>query len=186
MTHADLLKLLLPPEAIEPGGLHIGIELAAEGAALDAVQAAAVQLLEESDPRTTAALLPDFERVYGLPESYVTGTQSFGERRVALVAKATMAGAQSRQFFIDLAATIGYAITITEHSPHNTELDTEQPATGDEERFTWTVNCGATTVREATTEDDTEMATAVWGNDLLEAFINRYKPAHTLALFAYA
>ena len=30
------------------------------------------------------------------------------------------------------------------------------------------------------------MATAVWGNTLLECVINRFKPAHTLVLFLYS
>lgn len=150
------------------------------------VDGTAAFVVEEADPRTTAALLADWERVYGLPEPHVIGEQSFQARRDALVAKVTMEGGQSPAFYIALVGAIGYAITITERSPHNTELDTEQPITSDEEAYVWIVHCGATTVREATTEDDTEMATAVWGNDLLEAFITRYKPAHTLALFAYA
>lgn len=188
MRHADLLALLLPPVALDPNGPNLATELAAEGNALDGVQAAADQILDEADPRTTAAMLPDWERVYGLPDPYVVAAgidQSFQERRAALVAKATLQGGQSRAFFIALAAALGYAITITEGAPQTTESDTEYPVYDEQYRFVWWANAPAVTVRDRTSEDDSEMATAVWGNGLLEAMINRYKPAHTLALFAY-
>jgi uncharacterized protein YmfQ (DUF2313 family) len=189
MTHADLLKLLLPPASIDPNGGAIGAELRAEGNALDLAWGAADQLLAEIDPRTTSALLADWERVYGLPEAAVTAlgiVKSIQERRAALVAKVIMQGGQSRAFFIALALSLGYVITITECAPHSTEHDTEHPIYNEEYRFVWFVNSALATVRELTTEDDTEMATAVWSNALLEAVIKRYKPAHTLALFAYS
>ena len=64
-------------------------------------------------------------------------------------------------------------------------MDSEDPVTDEQYRFIWYVNAALNTVRELTTEDDTEMATAVWGNTLLECTINQFKPAHTLAIFAY-
>ena len=189
MTHSNLLKLLLPPSSLDPNATALGAELAAEGNALDLALGYADQLLAEADPRTTAAMLADWERVYGLPDPYITAAgiaQSIQERRAALVAKVTMQGGQSKAFFIALAQSLGYAITITECSPHTTEFDTEHPDYDEQYRFVWYVNSALNTVRDRTSEDDTEMATAVWGNGLLEAVINRYKPAHTYVLFAYS
>lgn len=189
MIHADLLKLLLPPSSIDPNGPAISAELAAEGAALDAAYYSAVQLLDEADPNTTTVLLPDWERVYGLPDACVAAAgivQSTQERRAALVAKVNMVGGQSRAFFIGLAADLGYAITITEYAPHTTEHDSEHPITDDPWRFVWQVNAPLNTIREQTTEDDTEMALEVWGNKLLECVISRFKPAHTHLIFAYS
>jgi uncharacterized protein YmfQ (DUF2313 family) len=189
MMHVDLLRLLLPPSSIDPMGPALSVELVADGNVLDLAQSSGDQILLEADPRTTAAMLADWERIYGLPEAYISalGTpQSFQERRTMLVAKVTMQGGQTKAFFIALAAAIGYAITITECMPATTEYDTESPIYDEQYRFLWFVNAPSVTVRELTSEDDTEMATAVWGNALLEAIINRYKPAHTLALFAYS
>jgi len=82
------------------------------------VDGRAADLLEqESDPRHTVELLPDWERNWGLPEECIVAPQSIGERQNALVHKMTMIGGQSRQFFIDLAASIGYTITISEYAP---------------------------------------------------------------------
>jgi uncharacterized protein YmfQ (DUF2313 family) len=189
MIHADLLKRLLPPSAIDPGAPAISAELSAEGAALDLAAAAGDALLDEADPRTTAALLADWERVAGLPDGCVLAsgiTQSSAQRRAALVARITMQGGQSAAYFVALALSLGYVVTITEGHPHVTEHDTEDPATDELYRFIWYVNAALYAVTELTTEDDTEMATAVWGNTLLECVINRFKPAHTLVLFLYS
>jgi uncharacterized protein YmfQ (DUF2313 family) len=189
MTHADLLKLLLPPASIDPNGPSISTELMAEGRALDRAQGDAEQLLLEADPRTTVVLLPDWERVYGLPESCICQAGialSIAERRAVLVAKVNMKGGQSRAFFIALAASLGYAVTITECHPQTTEDDSEYAARDEQYKFVWTVNSALYTLRDLVSEDDTEMATAVWGNTLMECVINRYKPAHTFVLFDYS
>jgi uncharacterized protein YmfQ (DUF2313 family) len=73
-------------------------------------------LLEiESDPRATMELLPDWERNWGLPDPCYSEPQTIGERQRALVMRMTMEGAQSREFFIGVAASIGYTITISEY-----------------------------------------------------------------------
>jgi uncharacterized protein YmfQ (DUF2313 family) len=76
----------------------------------------ASKLLEqESDPRITLELLEDWERNWGLPDPCYQAPLTIAERQQALVMRMTMLGAQSRQFFIDVAAQIGYTITITEY-----------------------------------------------------------------------
>lgn len=189
MSHADLLKLLLPPVSIDLGAPALAAELAAEGAALDAAAAKADGLLDEADPRTTAALLADWERVAGLPDGCIVASgvaQSSAQRRAALVARITMLGGQSAAYFVALALALGYVVTITEGHPHTTQHDTQDPVTDEEYRFIWYVNAPLDTVINKTTQDDTQMPTAVWGNTLLECVINRFKPAHTLVLFLYS
>jgi uncharacterized protein YmfQ (DUF2313 family) len=80
------------------------------------VDGRAADLLErESDPRQTIELLLDWERNWGLPDPCYAEPQTIGQRQVALVMRMTMEGAQSREFFIEIAAMIGYTITITEY-----------------------------------------------------------------------
>jgi uncharacterized protein YmfQ (DUF2313 family) len=80
------------------------------------VDSRAADLLEqESDPRRTMELLPDWERNWGLPDPCYEEPQTIGERQQALVMRMTMLGAQSREFFIDIAAQLGYTITISEY-----------------------------------------------------------------------
>jgi uncharacterized protein YmfQ (DUF2313 family) len=80
------------------------------------VDGRAADLLEtESDPRTTFELLPDWERNWGLPDPCYEAPQTISQRQLALVMRMTMQGSQSREFFIGVAAMIGYSITITEY-----------------------------------------------------------------------
>lgn len=84
----------------------------------------ASKLLEmESDPRTTIELLPDWERNWGLPDPCYQSPQTIAERQLALVMRMTLWGAQSREFFIGIAAMIGYTITITEYRPFFIAMD---------------------------------------------------------------
>lgn len=188
-SHTALLKASLPPGSYDPNGSNLGAELTAEGNALDLAQWYADQILIEADPRTASLMLADWERVYGLPDGCVVAAaivQSTGERRAALVAREAMQGGQSRAYFIALAASIGYAITITEGHPHTTQDDTQDPVNNNLQRFVWYVNAPLNTVINKTTQDDTQMATAVWNNTMLECVINRFKPGEMLVLFLYS
>lgn len=84
---------------------------------------AADLLKRESDPRITLELLEDWERNWGLPDPCYSAPQTIGERQVALVQRMTIEGAQSREFFIGVAAQLGYEITITEYRPFMVGVD---------------------------------------------------------------
>lgn len=82
------------------------------------VDARAGDLLEqESDPRKTIELLPDWERAWGLPDPCLQEPLTIGERQRVLVQRITMLGAQSRDWFKEVASWLGYDITIDEFSP---------------------------------------------------------------------
>lgn len=80
-------------------------------------QLAELLLVRESDPRTTVILLSDWERAWGLPDKCLAELQTVADRQIALVHKMTMIGAQSREFFVGVAKSIGYDITIREWAP---------------------------------------------------------------------
>lgn len=68
-AYARVLKALLPPGRVwrtDPDGTVSKLFLAA-GDELERVELRARDLLEEADPRTANELLPDYERVLGLP-----------------------------------------------------------------------------------------------------------------------
>jgi uncharacterized protein YmfQ (DUF2313 family) len=88
------------------------------------VDGRAADLLEiESDPRKTVELLPDWERNWGLPDPCYTAPQTIAARQAALVARMTLYGSQSREFYINFAAQLGYSITITEYRPWMVGID---------------------------------------------------------------
>lgn len=162
--------------------------LAGLSAELSRVDGRAWQLLEEADPRTTAELFLDLERVAGLPDACAEafgGEQTMAQRRAALVGKLTMLGGQSPAYFIGLAAAIGYAITITEFREHTVEDDVESLLYDEAWNFAFQVNAALDSVNDITVESGVEESIASWGNALLECVIKRVKPAHTIALFSY-
>jgi len=109
---------LLPQGQAWPKSPGTTLDLACRGLAeyWGYVDGRAADLLEtESDPRETIELLPDWERNWGLPDPCYQAPLSVDERQLALVMRMTMQGAQSREFFIGVAAQMGYTITISEY-----------------------------------------------------------------------
>lgn len=149
----------------------------------------ATQLAEESDPRTTAELFGDWERVAGFPyscvEAYATSNEQ-SARRAALLGRLATLGGQSRAYFVAVAAALGYDISISEFVPHSVLDDVEASVVGQRWAFAWQVNAGEYSVNEISTESLVTEPLAAWGNDLLECVIKRLKPAHTNVLFAYS
>ncbi|MFG6462248.1 YmfQ family protein [Roseateles sp. DXS20W] len=159
--------------------------LAAELARLDA---RAALLLAETDPAATTELLPDWERVVGLPDPCVTLAQTVAQRRQALEGRLTAVGGQSRRFFVQLAARLGYAITIDEFASAAAATAAGITFTGDGWAHTWRVNVptsvSVTPFRAGAGAAGEPLR--AWSNEVLECQFNRYKPAHTRVLFAYA
>lgn len=185
-THAELLARLLPPVSYDSRGQYIGAALAAEGALLDTALARSNELLREADPRSVLESLEDWERVYGLPDPCVGPGQSFEVRRAALVAKVDGQGGLSRQYFIDLAARLGYTITIDELTPHSVISPVNHALYGTGVRFTWLVYAPATTNFYHSVSGPVNEALSVITNNLLECVFQRLKPAHTTVLFNYS
>ena len=105
-----------------------------------------------------------------------------------MVQKITNLGGQSLQFFIDLAAQLGYTITITEFQPFQVSENAVGDAlNGDPWIYAWQVNAPAGAIREFKVgESAVGDPLRNWGDDLLECVIERLKPAHTHVIFAYA
>lgn len=193
LTETDYLRqlqALLPPGPAWPKDDDATLTrlLGALAAELARVDGRAQQLAEEADPRTVAELFVDWERVAGLPDACAQafgGDQTMAQRRAALVGRLTTLGGQSPAYFIGLAATLGYAITITEFRAHCVNDDVEQPLYDSAWNFAWQVNAALNTVTAITVDSTVEDPIAAWGNALLECVIKRLKPAQTTVLFSY-
>lgn len=187
MTHAELLKRLLPPIAYDINATVIAAELESDGKALDAAKIAADLILTEADPRTTYDLLPDWERVLGLPDVCVGQLPTIEQRRAAVVSKLTLRGGLSRAFFIALAAKLGFVISITEYTQYSVLSPVNAELRGLPWCFTWRVNAPLNTVvgRFSATSGVNEPL-STWGNILLECALSRFKPAHTVVQFSYS
>lgn len=173
------------------------------------VDGRAADLLEtESDPRSTVELLPDWEKAFGLPDLCLAEPLTIGDRQKALTVRVAMLGGQSRQWFIDLAASIGYEIVIGEHSPFTCGLsecgDTRFLPDGSStnfyrweiglnpsDRFYFTVSIVNTRLTwfragggggEVGVDPSLRIAIATD----LECLINRYHPGHTDVQWDYS
>lgn len=144
------------------------------------------QLKREWDPSLTLEMLPDWERVLGLPDVCITEDQTVDQRRDAVVAKLTLLGGQSRAFFISLAASLGYTITITEFDPFvSGGGHSGDPLYDYEWAHTWQVNSAEDTVVYFDCNSVCSEALASWSNEALECAITDRAPAHTVVNFAY-
>ena len=124
--YADAMQSLLPQGQAWPRAWDEALMLVVRGLCRiwgDFEVRASWLLEQESDPRQTFELLPDWERNWGLPDPCYQEPQTVGERQRALVMRMTMQGAQSREFFIGVAAQIGYTITISEYRPFFVAMD---------------------------------------------------------------
>lgn len=189
MMHRDLLKLLMPPTSYDTSAPTLNAELTAEGNALDTALKSADQVLLEMDARTASLMLGNWESVLGLPDACLVAsgvTPTFTQRRAAVVARLNLRGGQNAAFFIGLAQSLGYTVTITELHEQTVNDDVGYPLYGTPWRFVWQVNGALNTIGELSVNDSAADALAWWGNTPLECILNRFKPAHTQAVFAYA
>jgi uncharacterized protein YmfQ (DUF2313 family) len=170
------------------------------------VDGRAADLLEtESDPRLTLELLPDWERNWGLPDPcLIDPPTDLTSRRLALVAKMTLLGAQSRAFFYSIAEALGYNITITERAPYMCGVSRVGDTRGSdplapeeyrwrlgppEMRYVWTVHVNAKKLvyfhcNSSRTGTDRLLHIGLASD--IECFFDRYKPAHTEIVYDYS
>lgn len=154
----------------------------------EVLDGAAESFLEEFYPDTTTQFLPDWERVSGLPDECSGLAATIALRRKDLISRLTSVGGQTPQYFIDLAAELGYTITITEFNPFRASISAAGDACYSEEwQNVWQVNAALDTIeyfRAGVNAAGDPLAT--WGNERLECLINKLKPAHTHVIFSYS
>ncbi len=182
MPHKDVLKLLFPIPL--EGNFDEDSEI--EGSHLDAAQARADDLLQEIFPDQTYEQLCCWERVCGL----VPGADdTLQMRRNAVIGKLRELGGLSKAYFIQLAASIGYAITIEELHPFMAGISYVGDTLYVEESiFVWRVNVADQALYYFRAGESSAGESLLWWPDqsVLENLLNELKPAHTFVYFTYA
>ncbi|EGG3071011.1 DUF2313 domain-containing protein [Salmonella enterica] len=74
---------------------------------------AAVSMLKASFPATATDFLTEWETSLGLPDACGISETGVGARQQAILARLAFSGGQSRQFYITLAKSMGYDITLS-------------------------------------------------------------------------
>ena len=118
-------------------------------------------------------MLDDWERFLGLPDCCDAGIdRTLGQRRADILEKLYVQGGQSRQYYIDMMARRGVAITIDELG-----------------NFKWRVNAPMTGLQYYRVGGDSARMgkrLRTWGDTHMECRVTRLKPAHTNVVFGYA
>lgn len=164
------------------------------------VDLAAERLIAESQPARAFEMLSDHETQVGLPDScFQTLNVNIETRRNTVLTRYRAQGGQSPKYFIDLANSLGYDVTVTERRPFVCGLSKiggdsggAAPVTRIDsigaDRFSWRVvvpeprvtwfRCGSGVLGQDT------LATIIRAGDL-ECLLARYQPAHQVLAVSY-
>jgi uncharacterized protein YmfQ (DUF2313 family) len=148
----------------------------------------AIDVLRETFPCTTDELLPEWEATLGLPDPCIGELDTTQERQAAVCSKFTARGGQSVAYFEQLAASLGYAITITTFRPfYVSEGRVDDPLYDEQWAYVWQVNIAAvdTLVYFRVGESTVDEPLVAFGNATLECLLDAAKPAHTEIIFSY-
>jgi len=181
------------------GKLPRGFALGKRGGVLDAIldsvarvlvqgEADAEKLMDEIDPRTSNALLPDFERVLGPdPCGRDLGNQTLDQRQRRAHQRWIAKGGASIPYFVKMAESLGHSIEIEEFWPSNAGvLLAGQPLIAEGEQFTWRVKLQL--ISEWLFRAGVNQAGQPLGGfeiSDIECELRRLKPAHTQLVFSY-
>lgn len=150
-----------------------------------------LDLLEETDVRTTVELLPEWAEWLGLAEDCTDGLpQTTPEQRFAAYRKLTTPGGQNRFHYVEVAQALGYDVDLedlVELLPFVAEgSDAEDPCYDDDWRFVLEVHAPEVTPRFARAGESVAGEPLVtFGNELLSCTLDNLKPAHVLFLYIF-
>lgn len=181
--YTEALMLLLPRGEIwrEANVEQLAASIAPE---FRRIESRIEDLIEESDPQTVTDLIGDWEQDWGLPTACTGPLALLVERRNALVSRMIGIANQSRQTYIDRAASGGYVVTITEYS--SGESVPGMPALpAVDSAFAVQINAPLDTVQFRTYPSPYGEAYANWGNDLLECTLKEVLQSHEILIFSY-
>lgn len=156
--------------------------LSAFGAELDRLELRARDLREEGDPRTTAEMLPDWERILK-----IAAFGSFIQRERTAAALYAMRGGQSVAYLVRVAQAIGYSATISEYPAFVPPPLGGQELTEEQKKFCFRVSVQDASTVVFTVGMKIGQPLRLYGVDSvdLKAMIAALKPAHTYAALAF-
>jgi len=143
-------------------------------------------VFNEMSTHTTAQMLDEYELDYGLPDC-VLDAQTTLQRLNALMIKDDLVGGQDRQFFIDLAAQLGYAITIAEFNEANPGPPTAfqgVPLAGQDWNFVWQITADTNITPRGYGSQYNERYSNT-NSELLECTLRAYAHDHRVLLFNF-
>lgn len=185
MSYRDLLAALLPLVAYRAEQKALNAELTAEGNAFSLISMSADDVSGAVTPFFADGMLADWERVLDLTPG---DSSSWQQRLEAVLIKLAETGGLSRAYFIKLAATAGYTITIEEFEPFRAGVSRAgDPLYVPEIIYVWAVHVRSSVsvyyFRAGASLPGERLAT--YGEKILETIFDNLKPAHTYCYFTY-
>lgn len=187
--YAEQLRSLLPPgRALDDAGQGMLTQLlSGMSQELARVDASAWALIDESLPDTTVQLLPDWERVCALPDDCTPSGQTISQRQQAVVARILGNGTPSIPYLTNLAAQLGYTVTIVRRRAFQCGMTCGISLGGFAWNFVWEVhgalyNVSHFLVGQGRAGDPL----GTWQNNVLECVMRQHAPAHTIVNFIYS
>ena len=160
------------------------------------IDARAVALLAEADPRQALELFTEWEASYGLPSACAPSAQSMADRRVALIGRIVGRGGMAAQDYLDLAAGLGYhGAQVIEFREATVEVDTPTGHTGAvigddmngaEWDLTWRILLPNGVIRESVA-DEAVIGDPLrsWGDELIECSLRHAAPSWLILQIGY-
>lgn len=147
-------------------------------------------LLVDAFPCSPVELLTEWEKTLGLPDLCIGELETAQQRQAAVCTKFAARGGQSIAYFVHLAETLGYQITITQFVPFRAGYNRAgDRCYGADWAFLWKVNVEAIANQTITYfragQSHAGEPLEAWGDAALECLIRESAPAHTIVIFAY-
>lgn len=186
MSYTRLLSRLLPIRSYSPSEKRLAYSLTVEGRALDKVFVDCAAVTSGLDPFKNQQWMADWESIYDLPGICFNKSMVYQERIQLLVLAFQERSGISRDWLKRIALLVGYPITISEYKPFRADSQVGEKLTNTDWLFVFTVHTpGDISKRFRSGCSKTGEQLSTWGNKLLEHIIQKYKPAHSVAFFAY-
>lgn len=186
MKFVSLLSLLLPFNSYQPYQPRLSAELTAESHTFDAINASSLRVLGGITPFYADKLLIDWERVLDLVAPL---NSSYQQRQQRVLAKLSETGGLSIPYFVRLAASLGYDITIDEPQPFRAGINRAgQRLYVDDIPWAWVVNVKYSNTmiyRFRVGSSSAGVRLTAFSDPMIESLFNDLKPAHTFCYFTY-
>jgi uncharacterized protein YmfQ (DUF2313 family) len=149
--------------------------------------ASAAALLSDAFPVAPVDLLPEWEATLGLPDPCAGPSPTIQARQQQVNARFVGSGGQTPAYFINVAAALGYPITITQFAPFRVGQAVGSPLYSEPWAYAWQINAPTFVVEYFRVgRDAVGEPLAQWGNTVLQCEMQRLAPAHTTLLFSYS
>jgi uncharacterized protein YmfQ (DUF2313 family) len=170
------LRQLLPSGKVWPrdATTKLGAVTDGLGAEFSRLEQRGLDLIEEAYPDTTNEMLPDWERVAGLPDPAIPAPTAYDDRIAALLDRLVSRGDISPAGFVAIAARFGFTATVAYNAPFYADIShADEPLNPADVVFWWEMN--------VTVPEDTPTPLVA-----LEHAVRTRMPAHTYVTFNYS